>query len=112
RLVARRAERSGTATLHWDGRAGLGNVHRPAPAGSYLLVVRVRDAAGNIGPVELPPRRGAVAGNPGLSVRYLAAVPPARPVKAGALTSIRVFAAGRRYRWRVHRLGSAHTVSH
>ena len=110
-LVARRTGRSGTGVLHWDGRAGLGPARKPAAPGSYLLAVRVRDAAGNIGPTTLPPRRGAVAGNPGVSVRYLAAVPPAQPVRAGALTSVRVFAGGRRYRWRVRRLGSQSSTS-
>ncbi len=112
RLVARRDGRSGTGVLHWDGRAGLGSARRPAAPGSYLLAVRVRDAAGNIGPAALPPRRGAVAGNPGVSVRYLSAVPPAQPVRAGTLTSIRVFAGGRRYRWRVRKLGSRSSISH
>jgi hypothetical protein len=111
RLVARRTGRSGTDVLHWDGRAGLGAVHRPATAGSYLLVVRVRDAAGNIGPVRVPPRKGAVKGHPGVTVRYLAAVPPARPVRAGTFASFRVQAAGRRYRWRMRRVGSTRPVA-
>ena len=33
-----------------------GRPGRPAPSGSYLLAVQVRDVAGNIGPVKLPPR--------------------------------------------------------
>jgi hypothetical protein len=111
RLVARHTGRSGRSVLRWDGRVGLRSAKRPAPAGSYLLAVRVRDAAGNAGPAQLPPRRGAVAGHPGVTVRYIAAVAPGRPVLAGTRTTVKVLAAGRRYRWRVHRLGSARTVS-
>jgi hypothetical protein len=107
RLVARRIGRSGTGVLHWNGRTGLGAAQRLAPAGSYLLAVRVRDAAGNIGPRDVPPRRGAVKGNPGVTVRYLAAVPPDGPVREGALATFRVQAAGRRYRWRVRRVDPA-----
>jgi hypothetical protein len=58
-----------------------------------------------------PPRRGAVAGHPGVTVRYLAAEGPDRPVEAGALASFRVFGAGRRYGWRVHWLGNARSAS-
>jgi FlgD Ig-like domain len=111
RLVARHSSPSGTGVLHWDGRVGLGSAHRQAPAGTYLLAVRVRDAAGNPGPPVLPPQRGAVRGHPGVTVRYLAAQLPARPVRAGAPVSVRVFAAGRRYRWRLHRIGSARTLA-
>jgi hypothetical protein len=111
RLVARQVAASGTGVLHWDGRVGLGSVHRLAAAGTYLVAVRVRDAAGNLGPKTLPPRRGAVPGHPGVTVRYLAAEAPQRPVRAGALTSFRVFGAGRRYRWRLRRLGSPRTLS-
>jgi hypothetical protein len=111
RLVARRQARPGSSVLHWEGRVGLGSVRRPAPAGSYLLAVRVRDAAGNIGPPRLPPRRGSVKGHPGVTVRYLGAVPPERVARAGELATFRVFTGGRRYRWRVRRLGSARAVS-
>jgi hypothetical protein len=90
---------------------GLGSARHSAPAGTYLLAVRARDAAGNLGPAVLPPRRGAVRGHPGVTVRYLAAQAPERAVRAGTLSSFRVFAAGRRYRWRVHRLGSARSVA-
>jgi hypothetical protein len=106
RLVARHLAPSGTAILSWDGRVGFGSARRPAPTGTYLLAVRVRDAAGNLGPVVLPPHRGAVAGHPGVTVRYLAAEGPDRPVGAGAPVTFRIFGAGRRYRWRVHWLGS------
>lgn len=112
RLVARAVGRTGHDVLHWNGRVGLGSAHALAPSGSYLLVVRVRDAAGNLGPAELPPRRGGVRGHPGLSVRYLAAGPPLRPVRAGAVTSFRVFAAGRRYRWSVRRMGERRSTAH
>jgi hypothetical protein len=110
RLVSRRVARSGRDVLRWNGRVG--RAQRLAPAGSYLLAVRVRDAAGNVGPAELPPRRGAVRGHPGLTVRYLAAAPVLHPVRAGAVTTFRVFAAGRRYRWRVHALSERRASAH
>jgi FlgD Ig-like domain len=111
RLVARAQGRTHDALLHWDGRVGLGARRSPAPAGSYLLAVRVRDAAGNTGPRKLPPSRGAVVGHPGVAVRYVAAVAPTRPVAAGKVAAFQVFTAGRRYRWRVTRLGSGRSVS-
>lgn len=111
RLVAQTTAASGTGVLHWDGRVGPGQLRRPAPTGTYLLVVRVRDAAGNLGPAVVPPRPGTVRGHPGVTVRYLDAVAPDRPVRAGTVTSFQVFAAGRRYSWRLHRLGESRTVS-
>ncbi len=108
RLVARRPSQSATGVLHWDGRVGLGATHRSAPAGSYLFAVRVRDAAGNLGPAVLPPLRGSVRGRPGITVRYLAAEGPDGAVQGGAAFSVRIFSAGKRYRWRIHWLGSPH----
>jgi hypothetical protein len=112
RLIARRAGRSGSGELSWDGMTGLGRRRQPAPAGSYLLAVRVRDAAGNVGPAQLPPTRESVKGHPGVEVRYLAARAPEGPVRAGATAHFRVLAAGRRYRWHVRRLGSGRTLAH
>jgi N,N-dimethylformamidase beta subunit-like protein/flagellar hook capping protein FlgD len=111
RLVARRAGHSGSAELRWDGMTGLGRERRPAATGSYLLAVRVRDAAGNAGPAALPPTRAGVKGHPGVEVRYLAATAPDGPVLAGEPARFRVFAAGRRYRWRARRLGSGRPVA-
>ena len=111
RLVTRVSGRSRDPFLHWNGRVGLGAARRPAPAGSYLLAVRVRDAAGNPGPPKLPPPRQGVRGHPGVAVRYVDAVAPARPVAAGSVAAVQVFAAGRRYRWSVRRLGSGRQVS-
>jgi hypothetical protein len=111
-LVARHAGRWGSNVMHWDGRVGLGSVRRLAPPGSYLLAVRVHDAAGNPGPVALPPPRGSVLGHPGVTVRYLGIQPPQHPVRADAVTSFRVFADGRRYRWSVRRVGSRRRTSH
>ena len=111
RLVSRTTGVSGAGVLHWDGRVGLGQTRTAAPAGTYLLVVRVRDAAGNLGPAVVPPRRGSVRGHPGVTVRYLAALAPDRALRAGRVTSFQVFAAGRSYRWRVHRLGESRTLS-
>ncbi|MEX0993161.1 MAG: N,N-dimethylformamidase beta subunit family domain-containing protein [Solirubrobacterales bacterium] len=106
-LVARRAGKRDDPNLSWDGRVGLGRDTRLAPAGNYLMVVRTRDAAGNDGP-EGPPRTAAeVRGNPGVVVRYLAAVAPRDRVNAGGVARFAVLAAGRRYRWSVSRVGSS-----
>jgi hypothetical protein len=44
-------------------------------------------------------------------VRYLAARGPLAPVRAGTVVRFLVAASGRRYRWRVRRLGSARTLA-
>jgi hypothetical protein len=107
RLVARRQGKPGSPRLGWDGLIG---DDRRAPSGNYLLVVRARDAAGNVGPPGLPPSRGSLEGHPGVVVRYLAARGPLEPVRAGDRVAFTVATAGRRYRWRVRRLGSARAL--
>ncbi len=109
RLVARRPGERGSERVIWDGLVGLGAARRRAPTGSYALIVRARDAAGNVGP-RIPPRRGRLPGNPGVTVRYLAARGPLTPVAPQAPVRFSVFAEGRRYRWRVRRLGSSRSV--
>jgi FlgD Ig-like domain len=108
RLVARRLVRRGATTARWDGRITGGD---PAPTGNYLLAVRAQDAAGNVGPLQLPPPRGTVRGHPGVAVRYVAAARSLQPAAAGALTRFRVLTDGRRYRWSVRRLGRARVLA-
>jgi hypothetical protein len=110
RLVARRTGRSGSHELAWDGLSGAPGDERPAPSGNYVMVVRTQDAAGNVGPVGLPPARGRLGGHPGLIVSYISAQGPLAPVRAGELARFSVEADGRRYRWRVRRLGSSHAL--
>jgi hypothetical protein len=101
--VARFLGRKGSQRATWDGRVkGV-----PAPPGTYMVVVRVRDRAGNLGtaPAVLPPVAGQVRGRPGISVRQLAAQPPVVPVRAGERVAFDVDARNRPYRWDVRRVG-------
>jgi hypothetical protein len=109
RLVARRRGESDSQLLHWDGRVGLHGHARRAPSGNYLMMVRTRDAAGNVGPPR-PPTRVRVSGHPGVRVRYIEARGPLRPVRAGDRVTFVVSSDGRRYRWRVRRLGSSRAL--
>lgn len=102
RLVVSRDVAGTDATSHWDGRV---SGDRPAASGSYLLVVRAQDAAGNVGPRRVPPRRSAVRGHPGLAVRYVDAYATRPVVEPGRRAGFAVKADGRRYRWSVRRLG-------
>jgi flagellar hook assembly protein FlgD len=98
----------GVKTYQWDGRLDDGTPARP---GTYLITVASRDGAGNEGSgVRMPPRRGAIPGRPGVTIRTLAVQPPVRPVQAGRLVSFRVDARGRRYGWSVRRLGGSRPV--
>jgi hypothetical protein len=105
RLVAAKPIPRGETTVRWDGRVN----GAPAPTGAYLLVVRAQDAAGNVGPEQLPPPRARVRGHPGLAVTYISARPRG-VVAAGGIGRFDVSADGRRYRWRVRRLGSGRVV--
>src|SRR5690606_4855912 len=108
-LVHRFPGRIGSHVGRWDGRIG----GRRAPAGSYLISVRARDQAGNAGtaPPRLPPERDEVKGKPGLQIRYLAAVPPMVPVRAGEQASRRVASGGRPYTWARTRAGRSRPVA-
>ena len=110
RLVARRSGHPGSHELHWDGLVGGAGDRRPAAAGNYVMVARVQDAAGNVGPRGLPPARGRLPGHPGVRVEYLSARGPLEPVSSGSPVSFSVAAHGKRYRWRVRRLGSSHVL--
>lgn len=107
RLVATRAIPRDESTLRWNGFV---RGRRPAASGSYLLVVRAQDAAGNVGPPRIPPRRAAVRGHPGLAVRYVDAHAAAPVVEPGRRATFTVGTDGRRYRWSVRRLGSARVL--
>ena len=96
------------STTRWDGRVTGGGA---APTGSYLMVVRAQDAAGNVGPRRVPPTRAEVRGHPGLNVRYLAARPARTVAFARGRMSFEVAADGRRYRWSVRRLGARRAVA-
>jgi N,N-dimethylformamidase beta subunit-like protein len=109
RLVARRPGRRASPVLHWDGKVGLRGRSRRAPSGNYLLMVRTRDAAGNVGPPR-PPTRVRVRGHPGVRVRYVDARGPLRPVQAGSRVRFAISTDGRRYRWSVRRLGSSRAL--
>jgi FlgD Ig-like domain/N,N-dimethylformamidase beta subunit-like, C-terminal len=103
REVARFLGRKGSQRAEWDGKVnGL-----PAPPGIYMVVVRVRDKAGNLGtaPAVLPPVPGQVRGKPGITVRALAAQPPVVAVRAGERVAFDVDARDRAYRWDVRRVG-------
>jgi hypothetical protein len=110
RLVARRSGRRQSNELSWDGLVGPPGRQRPAASGNYMMVVRTRDAAGNIGPVGLPPARGRFAGHPGVIVSYVSATAPPEPARAGKSVTFQVKSDERRYRWSVRRLGSARVI--
>ncbi|MBW3653882.1 MAG: hypothetical protein KY433_09885, partial [Actinobacteria bacterium] len=91
----------------WDGTVE----GRRVAAGTYLVVVRARDRAGNIGTsVPLPPRfeyGRPLPGAGGITVRYLRARAPASPVIAREHALIAVESAGARFTWTLRRVGSS-----
>jgi len=94
---------TGAGSAIWDGRI----TGRPAPAGVYLIGLRVADAACNRAsyPRRLPVAPGATPGA-GVTVRYLAAQPPMTPSPAGGRASVFVDSRRRRYRWWLRRPGT------
>jgi flagellar hook assembly protein FlgD len=100
------------AGLHrwvWDGKAG----GRPAPPGTYLFQVAVRDSAGNLGRTPPTVRLGGriVHGRPGLTVRGLAAQAPVGPVTAGTKVTVEINSLHRPYSWQLRRVGRARAAA-
>ena len=104
---------AGASSATWDG-----NVNgRPPAAGTYLVAIRDRDAAGNVGssPTVLPPRQ--IPGQPlpdraGITVRYLGVQPPSAPATAGSPAAFGVDARGVPYRWTLTRAGAGRPRAH
>lgn len=98
----------GKGTADWDGRI----LGRPAPAGIYLVGLRVTDAACNVGhyPARLPVRPG-VTPNAGVSIRYLAAEPPLDPVVPGTRATVLVDSRMHPYHWSLERPGARRALA-
>jgi hypothetical protein len=89
----------------WDGTID----GRRVAAGTYLVVIRARDRAGNVGSsAPIPPRPGygeKLRGRGGITVRYLSAQPSAVPVVAGQRAAVGVSSLDKNFTWRVRRVG-------
>ncbi|HEV2777211.1 MAG TPA: N,N-dimethylformamidase beta subunit family domain-containing protein [Solirubrobacteraceae bacterium] len=95
-----------TTSWTWDGTAR----GRRVAAGTYAVVVRGRDEAGNIGSsVPVPPRfeyGRPLPGRGGITIRYLRAQAPTSPVKARETAAVAVDSVGERFTWQLRRVGS------
>jgi hypothetical protein len=96
---------AGATSWTWNATAG----GRRVAAGTYLVVVRARDQAGNVGSsTPVPPRlafRRTLPGRGGITVRYLTAQSTAEPVAAGDRASVAVASVDKRFTWTVRRVG-------
>jgi flagellar hook assembly protein FlgD len=93
----------------WDATDDEGE---PVPAGTYLVVARSRDKAGNIGEsvARLPPSPGygeGLEGRGGIRVRYLTAQAPHAPVAAEEPMQVAVASPGGDFTWTVRRAGGS-----
>jgi flagellar hook assembly protein FlgD len=88
----------------WDGTLAGG---APAPQGTYLVGLKLTDAACNTArfPSRLPPAPGSTS-HAGVTVRYLAAQPPMTAVPAGTSAVVDVDARQHRYLWVLRRTGA------
>jgi hypothetical protein len=112
-LVSTLPVAAGASSSTWDGTVNGG----PPAAGTYLVAIRDRDAAGNVGssPSLLPPRRTlgqTLPGRAGITVRYLGVQPPNAPAAAGSTAAFGVDARAARYRWTLRRVGAGRPRAH
>ena len=96
----------------WDGTVR----GRRVSAGTYVVIVRGRDQAGNVGAsAPVPPRLEygrPLPGRGGITVRYLRAQSPTAPVKARETAAVAVDSVGERFTWQLRRIGSPGVRSH
>ncbi len=94
-----------TTRWEWDGTVD----GRRVAAGTYVVVIRGRDQAGNIGSsVRVPPRLEygrRFEGRGGITVRYLSAQSDPEPVAAGTRAAVAVTSPGGRFTWTLRRVG-------
>ena len=105
--VVRTLEPTDDGEATWDGRNDAGR--RLAP-GTFAVVVRSRDRAGNIGsnaPRPFRLERGVrIPGRAGITIRYLGVQPPVLPIGAGRPAEIGVDSRGASWSWTLRRAGS------
>lgn len=108
RLVKAFPGRAGGRVV-WDGTLAHGV---PAPQGTYLVGLEVTDKACNTGyfPAEHPPVPGSTA-HAGVTVRYLAALPPLTPVTADSNATVYVDARQHRYAWALRPAGGQRVLA-
>jgi hypothetical protein len=87
----------------WNGRIN----GTPAPAGTYLVGLRVTDPACNVGsfPIISNPPPGSTP-HAGVTVRYLAAEPPLAPTTAGSKATVFVDSRLEPYAWTLRAVGA------
>lgn len=80
---------------------------RPAPVGSYVIVAKACDAAGNQGTssTTLPPRAGTTRGLSGITLTGVQIAPPIKPVVIDTRASFRVNPPSGGYTYRLQRVG-------
>lgn len=80
---------------------------RPAPVGSYVIVAKACDAAGNEGTSssELPPRAGTTRGLSGITLTGVQIAPPSRAVLISTRASFRVNPPSGGYNYKLTRVG-------
>jgi hypothetical protein len=110
RLVRRFFGHRGSDRAVWDGHLTDGS---PAPAGLYVIAVRLRDdfLNGGTSPILRPADAEHPRGRPGVTMRLLAVTSPLEPVRAGISVPVQVAAFGRSYKWILKRDGRVLAVS-
>lgn len=111
-LVAEMTVPAGETSVTWDGRRD-GRLLEP---GTYLVALRTRDAAGNVGssPPVLPPDPGygeRLPGEGGITIRRLGVQPTLEPAIAGTRVRFGIDARRRPYRWRLFEVGEPKPVA-
>jgi hypothetical protein len=111
RVVASFPGKAGSRYGRWEGRVA----GKPAAPGTYLIVARVRDSAGNVGAVPQTIRtakvlRGPLPGRAGVTVRAIAAQTTLEPVVGGDLVRVDVDAGGQPFKWSIRRAGRSRAI--
>ncbi|MGH2960482.1 MAG: N,N-dimethylformamidase beta subunit family domain-containing protein [Solirubrobacterales bacterium] len=80
---------------------------RPAPVGSYVVIAKACDAAGNEGTssTALPPRAGTTRGLSGITLTGVQIAPPIKPAVIDTRASFRVNPPSGGYSYRLQRVG-------
>jgi hypothetical protein len=96
----------GERVVRWDGTGPDGEL---LPPGTYVVALRTRDLAGNVGtsfPLPPDPAYGAkLPGHGGITIRRIGVQPTLEPTIAASPATFGVDARGRTFAWSVRRVG-------